>query len=180
MMNQYVHARRWAVTLLMGLVCLFAFAQGQNVTGTVTDPAGEPLIGVSVQVKGAKTGAITDFDGNFKLANVPAGSVLVFSYIGYLSQEIPVEKGKNAPLNVVLREDAQNLEEVVVIGYGSVKKKDITGSVATVDAEALVGVPVASAVEAMQGKLAGVQITTTEGSPDAEMKIRVRGGGSIT
>ena len=180
MMNQYVHARRWAVTLLMGLVCLFAFAQGQNVTGTVKDPAGEPLIGVSVQVKGAKTGAITDFDGNFKLANVPAGSVLVFSYIGYLSQEIPVEKGKNAPLNVVLREDAQNLEEVVVIGYGSVKKKDITGSVATVDAEALVGVPVASAVEAMQGKLAGVQITTTEGSPDAEMKIRVRGGGSIT
>lgn len=119
MMNQYVHARRWAVTLLMGLVCLFAFAQGQNVTGTVKDPAGEPLIGVSVQVKGAKTGAITDFDGNFKLANVPAGSVLVFSYIGYLSQEIPVEKGKNAPLNVVLREDAQNLEEVVVIGYGS-------------------------------------------------------------
>ena len=180
MMNQYVHARRWAATLLMGLVCLFAFAQGQNVTGTVKDPAGEPLIGVSVQVKGAKTGAITDFDGNFKLANVPAGSVLVFSYIGYLSQEIPVEKGKNAPLNVVLREDAQNLEEVVVIGYGSVKKKDITGSVATVDAEALVGVPVASAVEAMQGKLAGVQITTTEGSPDAEMKIRVRGGGSIT
>lgn len=94
MMNQYVHARRWAVTLLMGLVCLFAFAQGQNVTGTVKDPAGEPLIGVSVQVKGAKTGAITDFDGNFKLANVPAGSVLVFSYIGYLSQEIPVEKVK--------------------------------------------------------------------------------------
>lgn len=127
MMNQYVHARRWAVTLLMGLVCLFAFAQGQNVTGTVTDPAGEPLIGVSVQVKGAKTGAITDFDGNFKLANVPAGSVLVFSYIGYLSQEIPVEKGKNAPLNVVLREDAQNLEEVVVIGYGSVKRRTSPG-----------------------------------------------------
>ena len=88
--------------------------------------------------------------------------------------------GGSEPLKITLREDAQSLEEVVVIGYGSVKKKDITGSVATVDADALVAVPVASAVEALQGKLAGVQITTTEGSPDAEMKIRVRGGGSIT
>ena len=164
---------------MMSLCCLLAFAQGKNVTGTVTDPNGEPLIGVSVQVKGAKQGAITDFDGNFKLANVPEGSTLVFSYIGYVTEEARVGAG-NAPLKITLREDAQSLEEVVVIGYGSVKKKDITGSVATVDAEALVAVPVASAVEALQGKLAGVQITTTEGSPDAEMKIRVRGGGSIT
>ena len=164
---------------MMSLCCLLAFAQGKSVTGTVTDPTGEPLIGVSVQVKGAKQGAITDFDGNFKLANVPEGSTLVFSYIGYVTEEARVGAG-NAPLKITLREDAQSLEEVVVIGYGSVKKKDITGSVATVDAEALVAVPVASAVEALQGKLAGVQITTTEGSPDAEMKIRVRGGGSIT
>ena len=164
---------------MMSLCCLLAFAQGKNVTGTVTDPTGEPLIGVSVQVKGAKQGAITDFDGNFKLANVPEGSTLVFSYIGYVTEEARVGAG-NAPLKITLREDAQSLEEVVVIGYGSVKKKDITGSVATVDADALVAVPVASAVEALQGKLAGVQITTTEGSPDAEMKIRVRGGGSIT
>ena len=164
---------------MMSLCCLLAFAQGKNVTGTVTDPNGEPLIGVSVQVKGAKQGAITDFDGNFKLANVPQGSTLVFSYIGYVTEEARVGAG-NAPLKITLREDAQSLEEVVVIGYGSVKKKDITGSVATVDADALVAVPVASAVEALHGKLAGVQITTTEGSPDAEMKIRVRGGGSIT
>ena len=178
-MNQKSLIGRWAATLLMSLCCLLAFAQGKNVTGTVTDPNGEPLIGVSVQVKGAKQGAITDFDGNFKLANVPEGSTLVFSYIGYVTEEARVGAG-NAPLKITLREDAQSLEEVVVIGYGSVKKKDITGSVATVDADALVAVPVASAVEALQGKLAGVQITTTEGSPDAEMKIRVRGGGSIT
>ena len=178
-MNQKSLIGRWAATLLMSLCCLLAFAQGKNVTGTVTDPNGEPLIGVSVQVKGAKQGAITDFDGNFKLANVPQGSTLVFSYIGYVTEEARVGAG-NAPLKITLREDAQSLEEVVVIGYGSVKKKDITGSVATVDADALVAVPVASAVEALQGKLAGVQITTTEGSPDAEMKIRVRGGGSIT
>ena len=178
-MNQKSLIGRWAATLLMSLCCLLAFAQGKNVTGTVTDPNGEPLIGVSVQVKGAKQGAITDFDGNFKLANVPQGSTLVFSYIGYVTEEARVGAG-NAPLKITLREDARSLEEVVVIGYGSVKKKDITGSVATVDADALVAVPVASAVEALQGKLAGVQITTTEGSPDAEMKIRVRGGGSIT
>lgn len=178
-MNQKSLIGRWAATLLMSLCCLLAFAQGKSVTGTVTDPTGEPLIGVSVQVKGAKQGAITDFDGNFKLANVPEGSTLVFSYIGYVTEEARVGAG-NAPLKITLREDAQSLEEVVVIGYGSVKKKDITGSVATVDADALVAVPVASAVEALQGKLAGVQITTTEGSPDAEMKIRVRGGGSIT
>ena len=178
-MNQKSLIGRWAATLLMSLCCLLAFAQGKSVTGTVTDPTGEPLIGVSVQVKGAKQGAITDFDGNFKLANVPQGSTLVFSYIGYVTEEARVGAG-NAPLKITLREDAQSLEEVVVIGYGSVKKKDITGSVATVDADELVAVPVASAVEALQGKLAGVQITTTEGSPDAEMKIRVRGGGSIT
>ncbi len=163
----------------MSLCCLFAFAQGKHVTGTVIDPTGEPLIGVSVQVKGAKQGAITDFDGNFKLADVPEGSTLVFSYIGYVTQEARV-RGDNSPLKITLREDTQSLEEVVVIGYGSVKKKDITGSVATVGNEALMAVPVASAVEAMQGKLAGVRITTTEGSPDAEMTIRVRGGGSIT
>ncbi len=178
-MNQKSQIKRWAATLLMSLCCLMAFAQGKNVTGQVTDPNGEPLIGVSVQVKGTKTGAITDFDGNFRLTNVPEGSTIVFSYIGYVTEEARVGGG-NKPLNITLREDAQSLEEVVVIGYGSVKKKDITGSVATVDADALVAVPVASAVEALQGKLAGVQITTTEGSPDAEMKIRVRGGGSIT
>lgn len=94
MMNQYVHARRWAVTLLMGLVCLFAFAQGQNVTGTVTDPAGEPLIGVSVQVKGAKTGAITDFDGNFKLANVPRGVCSSFRTSGTCPRKSPWRRVK--------------------------------------------------------------------------------------
>ena len=180
LMNQKCLTRRWTVALLLSLCCLWAFAQGKSVTGTVTDPVGEPLIGVSVQVKGAKLGAITDFDGNFKLAGVPEGSVLIFSYIGYVTQEVTLDRKTALPLKVTLREDTQSLEEVVVIGYGSVKKKDITGSVATVDADALVNVPVASAVEAMTGKLAGVQITTTEGSPDAEMKIRVRGGGSIT
>ena len=89
-MNQKSQIKRWAATLLMSLCCLMAFAQGKNVTGQVTDPNGEPLIGVSVQVKGTKTGAITDFDGNFRLTNVPEGSTIVFSYIGYVTEEARV------------------------------------------------------------------------------------------
>lgn len=177
-MNGVNFAKRMGTTLILGLCCLLAFAQGKTVTGTVTDAAGEPLIGVSVKVKGAQQGAITDFDGNFKLDNIGQETTLVFSYVGFISQEVKV--GTQSMLNITLREDTQSLEEVVVIGYGSVKKKDITGSVATVNSDALVAVPVASVTEALTGKLAGVQITTTEGSPDAEMKIRVRGGGSIT
>ena len=177
-MNGVNFAKRMGTTLILGLCCLLAFAQGKTVTGTVTDAAGEPLIGVSVKVKGAQQGAITDFDGKFKLDNIGQNTTLIFSYVGFISQEVKV--GTQSMLNITLREDTQSLEEVVVIGYGSVKKKDITGSVATVNSDALVAVPVASVTEALTGKLAGVQITTTEGSPDAEMKIRVRGGGSIT
>lgn len=109
---------------------------------------------------------------------VPANATLIVSYIGMKTQEIAI-KGKNK-IDVTLSDDTKALDEVVVIGYGTAKRKDITGSVATVSSEVLSAVPVASATEALQGKMAGVQITTTEGSPDAEMKIRVRGGGSIT
>lgn len=177
-MNYEQIAKRTGITILMTLLCLWTFAQTKTLGGKVKDATGEPLIGVSVQVKGSKTGAITDFDGNFKLNNVPSGSTILFSYIGYITQE--VKYTNQTSLDITLKEDTKNLDEVVVIGYGTVKKKDITGSVATVNADALVAVPVATATEALTGKLAGVQITTTEGSPDAEMKIRVRGGGSIT
>lgn len=152
-------------------------AQVITVTGTVTDNTGEPVIGASVVEKGTTNGTITDFDGNFSLS-LQQNATLVLSYIGMRTQEVPVQ-GKTR-INVELQDDAQELDEVVVIGYGTVKRKDLTGSVASVSADAIASVPVASAVEAIAGKLAGVQITTTEGSPDAEMKIRVRGGGSIT
>ena len=170
--------RRAGATLMLAMLCLVAFAQGKTVTGTVTDGTGEPLIGVSVQVKGTSTGAITDLDGKFSIPNVSSGSTLVVSYIGYSTQEIKV--GNQTTFEITMTDDAQLLDEVVVIGYGAVRRKDLTGSVATVDADVLAAVPVASATEALTGKMAGVQITTTEGSPDAEMKIRVRGGGSIT
>ena len=152
------------------------WAQNKHYTGTVKDQTGEPVIGASVMVQGTTSGTVTDYDGKFAFDG-PAGKNLVVSYIGMKSQTIPI---KGTTFNVTLQEDAQNIEEVVVIGYGTVKRKDITGSVASVSAETLSNIPVASATEAITGKLAGVQVTTTEGSPDAEMKIRVRGGGSIT
>ena len=177
MSNKMKNMRTFLLSLL-AVISLSVSAQNVTVKGTVTDKTGETVIGASVVQKGnASNGTITDIDGNFSLS-VPSNATLVISYVGMTTQEVAV-KGQHT-INVVLADDAQALEEVVVIGYGSVKRKDLTGSVATVSSDVLAAVPVASATEALTGKMAGVQITTTEGSPDAEMKIRVRGGGSIS
>ena len=170
--------KRACLSFLMSMLCLTIFAQGHQVSGIVKDATGEPMIGANVMVKGTTNGTITDFDGNFTLSGVKASDVLVFSYIGCITQEIKV--GNQTKFDVTLKDDAQALEEVVVIGYGTTKKKDLTGSVASVGGETLAKVPVTSAAEALTGRLPGVQITTTDGSPDAEMIIRVRGGGSVT
>ncbi len=161
------------LTFLLIVGCLSA----QNVTGTVKDATGEPIIGATVQEQGTQNATVTDFDGNFTL-KVSGNKPIVISYIGMKNQTIDV-KGKSH-VDVTLQDDNTVLDELVVIGYGSVRKKDLTGSVATVNSDALQAVPVANASEALTGKMAGVQVTTTEGSPDAEVKIRVRGGGSIT
>ena len=118
---------------------------------------------------------MTDFDGNFTL-KLQKGKVVVVSYIGMVSQE--VNAGPN--MKITLKDDNTTLNDLVVIGYGAVRKKDLTGSVATVTGQDLVKVPVSNVSEALTGKMAGVNITTTDGSPDAEVLIRVRGGGSIT
>ena len=152
-------------------------AQVKSVTGVVKDALGETIIGASVIVKGTKAATITNVDGAYNL-NVPSeGKVLVISYIGMESQEVPI---KGNVINVSLQNVDKSLDEVVVIGYGTAKRKDITGSISSVKAEELASIPVSSVAEAISGKLAGVQVTTTEGSPDADIKIRVRGGGSIT
>ena len=149
------------------------------IKGNVTDNTGEPIIGASVIEDGsASNGGVTDLDGNFTITLKGNSKKLKVSYVGMKPQVVNVS-GKSV-VNIKLEDDATTLNDVVVIGYGSVKKKDLTGSVATVNNKALEAVPVANATEALQGKMAGVQITATEGSPDAEMKIRVRGGGSIT
>ena len=161
-----------AMLLLLGGVV----AQAQTVKVNVKDSSGEAVIGASVIEQGTRNGGITDFDGNFTLKST--GKPVVISYIGMKTKTVDV-KGKSS-INVVLEDDNTTLNDVVVIGYGSVRKKDLTGSVATVTGQDLVKVPVANVSEALTGKMAGVNITTTDGSPDAEVLIRVRGGGSIT
>ena len=152
--------------------------QQKKLAGTVVDETGEPLIGVNVMVQNNGSGSVTDISGRFEL-NASAGDILTVSYVGYITQKIKITSLIES-LKIVLKEDAQMLDEVVAIGYGTVKRKDITGSVASLDNAAIASVPVASPVEAMAGKLAGVKITTPEGNPDADVIIRVRGGGSIT
>ena len=167
--------------LVLGLFLMITsagFAQNVTVQGKVIDSqTNEAIPGANVVVKGTTNGTITNFDGEYELG-VPSNATLQISFIGYAMQEVPVN-GKTI-LNVSLSVDTQELDEVVAIGYGTARKRDITGSVASVQGDDLRAIPVASAAEAITGKLAGVQVLSTEGSPDAEMKIRVRGGGSVT
>lgn len=149
--------------------------QTNTIKGTVVDERGEPLIGVNVFVKGSTVGAITDLDGNFSL-NASAGSTLVISYIGYLSQEIVVKA--NSPLNIILKEDTKTLDEVVVIGYGTSRKKDITGSVSSVKAEELNSVASSSVSQMLQGRVAGMNSIQRSAQPGAGMSINIRGAAS--
>lgn len=163
--------------LIVFLVFNSLNAQVKSVSGVVKDATGETIIGASVTIKGTTIGTVTNLNGEFSLS-VPVGSkTLVVSYVGMQTKEISIT---SSVINVTLQEDTKVLEDIVVIGYGTQRKKDLTGSVASVSEKALRDIPVANVAEALTGKLTGVQVTTTEGSPDAEIKIRVRGGGSIT
>ncbi len=151
--------------------------QGKRITGTIVDSRGEPLIGVNVIVKGTSTGNITDLDGNFVIENVPDNAVLSVSYVGYLSQEINI--GNRYSINITLVEDTQKLDEVVIVGYGSFKKSDLTGAISQVKGDELVNLPIRSAADALQGKAAGVTITASSGSPGSVGNIRIRGVGTV-
>ena len=168
--------RRLMFLALVALCTSGAWAQKQ-VSGTVVDAAGEAVIGASVMVKGTSTGTITDFDGNFTLQNVPEKASLVISYVGYRNQTIAVA-GKNQ-LNVTLEEDRQLLDEVVVVGYGVQRKSDVTGALTRVGEKELNTKPVSNAFEALQGKAAGVDITTSE-RPGTVGSIAIRGQRSIS
>ena len=166
---------RLMLTISFLLLSGFAFAQ-KTVTGTVVDATGEPIIGASVIVKGTTNGTVTDFDGNFTVQNVPGKATLEISYIGFKTQSIAVE-GKSS-FNVTMQEDAALLDEVVVVGYGVQKKSDVTGALTRVNEEQLNNRPVSNALEALQGKAAGVDITSSE-RPGTMGSITIRGTRSL-
>ena len=169
------HAIRTTLLLCLLLVCGQVSAQ-TTAKGTVTDQTGEPVIGATVVEKGnAKNAAVTDFDGNFTL-KLQKSKTVVISYIGMVTQEVTASDN----MQVKLQDDNASLEEVVVVGYTSKARKDLTGSVGSVSGAKLAAVPVSSAGEALAGKIAGVQVTSVDGQPGADINIRVRGATSVT
>ena len=162
------------LTLVALILSMVIYGQNVNVTGTVTEASsGQPLPGVNVILKNTTTGTSTDFDGNFTLNNVPLNSVVVISYLGFITQEITITN--NQPLNVALQEDAESLDEVVVIGYGTQTKKEVTGAVSVISSETVETLKPTRIEQALQGQVAGVNIVSNSGSPGASSTISIRG-----
>lgn len=172
--------RRFFLLFVLCLIGASIYAQSMKVTGKVVDGDGLEVIGASVVVKGAAgVGTITDLNGTYSLTvNDASKDVLVFSYVGMASQEIKVNG--RSQINVTLKSDAVLLDEVVAIGYATVKRKDLTGSVASVNSKELSKIPTSDVTQALAGRMAGVQVMQSEGAPGASISIRVRGGISIT
>ena len=150
--------------------------QGKKINGVVTDSSGEPVIGANVVVKGTTEGTITDIDGKFALS-VPSNSTLIVSYIGYLTREIQV--GNKSIINVVLAEDALALDEVVVVGYGTMRKTDVTGSIASTKGDDILKAQTFSALDGLKGKASGVNIYSNSGQPGAAIRVLIRGVSTI-
>ncbi|MFH0758925.1 MAG: TonB-dependent receptor, partial [Bacteroidota bacterium] len=152
--------------------------QSRTITGMISDVNGEPLIGANIVVKGSVQGTITDMNGNYTLDNVPDGATLVFSYLGMVPQELPVEN--KTLINVVLQEEIYGIEEVVAVGYGTMSRGDLTGSVSKVKSEDIAAYPSIGILQSLQGRAAGVQIQSNNGAePGASIKVRIRGATSI-
>ena len=169
--------RPLGILLLLCLIPLCSIAQNITVKGIVKDNLGESVIGANVTEKGTTNGMITDLDGNFSLT-VQKNATLVISYIGYVTQEIAIKGNTN--LNIILKEDSKALEEVVVIGYGTARKSDVTGSIASVGGDKLQEMPSTNITYALQNRVAGVDMTQTSSQPGATMQIRIRGTRSLT
>ena len=182
-MNRRVYQRIWMIMMAIGVTASSLVAtpsivvQDREITGTVTATDGETMPGVNVVIKGSTSGTVTDATGKFALSVPGNDAVLVFSFIGYASQEVAV--GNRSVVDVALAPSLETLSEVVVIGYGTVKKSDLTGSVSSVKAAELKAVPTTSFERALQGRAAGVQVSQTSGQPGAEASIRIRGTSSI-
>tara|TARA_R110002049_G_scaffold301166_1_gene493051 strand:- start:10983 stop:14072 length:3090 start_codon:yes stop_codon:yes gene_type:complete len=180
-MKKHQQKKPWFLVLSLTLGFLLtsfaSYAQNITVNGKVISSDGIPLIGANVLVKGTSQGAQTDFDGNYSITNVNPQATLVFSYLGFITQELAV--GNKTILNVTMAEDAESLDEVVVIGYGTVKKSDLTGAVASIKAEDLNPGANVSVDQALQGRIAGVQISQKSNEPGGGLSISIRGAGSI-
>lgn len=171
-----ISTRGW-FTLLTLILTISLYAQNATLKGVIVDETDTPLIGATVQVKGTSTGSITDFDGNYTI-KANKGAVITFSYIGYKTQEI---KFTGQPtVNIKMVPDNQTLDEVVVVGYGTMKRSDLTGSVASIAAKDVEGFKTSSVAGALGGQIAGVQITSTDGTPGAGFSINIRGVGTLT
>ncbi|NOR28687.1 MAG: SusC/RagA family TonB-linked outer membrane protein [Lutibacter sp.] len=161
------------LSIFVGLMGLIATGQTYEIKGTVSDSGGNPLPGVSIVVKNTAKGASSDFDGNFIISDVLKGETLLFSYLGFITQEVIINSSET--LNVVLVEDTQSLDEVVVVGYGTQKKREVTGAVSVVSSKTLENLKPVKMEQALQGTVSGVNVTTTSGAPGADINIRIRG-----
>lgn len=165
--------------LLIFLSSLCGYAQSINISGTVKDAeTGELLPGVNVIIEGTTTGSVTDLDGHYQLSSSSANGKLMFSFIGYKTQTVSVD-GRST-INIDLIVDAAALDEVVVVGYGTTRRRDLSGAISTLKSEELKDLPVSNAAQALTGRIPGLQITTTDGAPDADVIMKIRGGGSLT
>lgn len=170
------HFNHLGFLLLLFMFCVGANAQ-TSVSGIVSDANG-PIPGANVILKGTKNGVTTNFDGSYSIANVPSNGVLIFSFVGLKTKEIAVKEQKN--INVTLEDESNTLKEVVVIGYGAVRKEAVTGSVASIKGDIMREVPSSNITQALQGRIAGVQMSQTSSKPGAEMQIRIRGTRSLS
>jgi TonB-dependent starch-binding outer membrane protein SusC len=173
----YLNLKRVSLALLMSMLCLVTFGQ-KTIRGTVKDATGEPMIGVSISIVGnATNGTVTDLNGNFTLVKVSPESVLKFSYIGYQTKTIKV--GTQSNITVVLEDNSKTLDELVVVGYGTMKRRDLTGSISSIKAADLEKVASANAMQAMQAKVPGLDITQSSGQAGGALNINLRGTRSI-
>src|SRR5690554_6732924 len=160
------------------LVLQVALMAQITVEGTITDVYEDPIPGLNVMIKNSVVGTVTDINGNYSLANVPTDGILVFSSIGIETQEIPVNGQKR--IDLIMLEDISKLDEVIVIGYGTVKKRDLTGAVSSVKSEDITISPVNNVMEALQGRVSGLDITRSSGRSGSDPEVLLRGNRSLS
>lgn len=174
MIRENINKRGILAVIFLCLICLSTFAQ-RSIKGIVKDANGEPIVGANVLVKGTSKGTITNLEGRFTLENVKNEKILVVSFIGYLTKEVPLRND----ITIIMQEDSKSLDEIVVIGYGMVKRRDLTGSVSSVKGGELKAAPAQNPLESIQGKIAGADITRSSGSASSDINITIRGNRSI-